>query len=105
MFAYMLREAKGGLKRGAETIDKKVQDKVYRSTGGEFLSFAESLKNPSFWEKGPSSTLPGEPYGKHLREIAEAFIGVSRYELTTGKLVSNQGRMNPKQSISLGDYR
>lgn len=101
MFADMLREANGVLRKGAHVIDKVIQDKIYRTAGGEFLSFAESVNSPSFWEKGPSSTKPGETYGKHLRDIVEAFINISRYELTRGKLVSNQGRQNPKQAFRL----
>ncbi len=101
MFADMLREANGKLKAGAREIDKVIQDKVYRAAGGEFLTFTESVNNPSFWEKGPSSTRPGEPYGKHLRDIAEAFINVSRYDLTKGPLISNQPRLNPKQAFRL----
>lgn len=101
MFSDMLREANGALKKGVCVIDKSIQDKVYRSAGGEFLIFSESINNPLFWEKGPSSTKPGDPYGKHLRDITEAFINVSRYELTRCDLVKNQGRWNPKQAFRL----
>ena len=52
MFVDMLREANGSLKAGTRVIDKFIQDKVYRATGGEFLTFAESVNNPSQWEKG-----------------------------------------------------
>ena len=40
-------------------------------------------------------------YGSHLKDIVEAFVKVSRYELTEGKLVSNQGRKNPRQAFRL----
>lgn len=101
MFVDMLRDANGELQKGVFVIPKNIQNKVYRSAGGEFLVFTGSVKNPSFWEKGPSSTIPGEPYGTHLRNIVEAYINVSRYELTKGDLVSNQGQKNPKQSFRL----
>jgi hypothetical protein len=102
MFADMLREADGELKHGVLSVSKTIQDKVYRSTGGEFLTFAESLTDPSLWERGPTSTKPGqEKYGRQLRDIAEAFIKVARFELAHGKLVSNQGRMWPKQAFRL----
>ncbi len=101
IFMNMLRDANGKLKKGSLPIEKTVQDKCYKNAGGEFLGFAESVKDPSFWEKGPSSTKRGEPYGTHLKDIVETFVKVSRYELTEGKLVSNQGRMNPKQSFRL----
>lgn len=101
IFMDMLREANGKLKQGSLPIEKTIQDKCYRSAGGEFLGFAESVKNPSFWEKGPSSTKRGERYGTHLKDIVETFVKVSRYELTKGPLVSNEGRMNPKQAFRL----
>ncbi|HEY6330804.1 MAG TPA: hypothetical protein VI756_15845, partial [Blastocatellia bacterium] len=49
----------------------------------------------------PSSTRPGETYGAHLRDVVEAFINVSRFELVHGKLVSNEGHLNPKQAFRL----
>jgi hypothetical protein len=101
MFADMLREANGALRRGVRAIDNVIQDKVYRTTGGEFLVFAQSVTDPSFWERGPSYTIQREGYGRHLRDVAEAFINISRYELTKGQLVSNQGRLNPKQAFRL----
>ena len=101
MFSDMLSEANGKLKNGVSTIPARIQDKVYRATGGEFLGFAESVNSPSYWEKGPSSTKPGELYGRHLRDIVEAFINVSRYELTTAAEVSNQGVYNPRQAFRI----
>ena len=101
MFSDMFREANGKLKDGISTIPPRIQDKVYRAAGGEFLGFAESVNSPSYWEKGPSSTKPGDPYGRHLRDIVEAFISVSRYELTTAAEVSNQGKSNPRQAFRI----
>lgn len=101
IFMDMLRDANGKIKEGLLPIEKTVQDKCYKNAGGEFLGFAESVKDPSYWEKGPSSTKRGEPYGTHLKDIVETFVKVSRYELTKGPLVSNQGRMNPKQAFRL----
>lgn len=101
IFMDMLREANGKIKSGSLPIEGTVQDKCYRSAGGEFLGFAESVRNPSFWEKGPSSTKRGESYGTRLKDIVETFIKVSKYELTKAPLVSNKGRMNPKQAFRL----
>ncbi len=101
MLVEMLREANGSLRKGKYQVDASVQDRCYRAKGGEFLLFAESVSDPSLWERGPSSTKPGLPYGRHLRDIAEAFITVARYELNKGQLVSNQGEMNPKQAFRL----
>ncbi|MDO9096690.1 MAG: hypothetical protein Q7U60_01000 [Candidatus Methanoperedens sp.] len=100
MFTDMLREANGGLKEG-KIIPEKIQDRIYRAAGGEFLIFTELAKNPFFLENSSSSKKSGEPYGRHLKEIVDAFKDISRFELTTGPLVSNQGRQNPKQAFRL----
>lgn len=96
MFTDILREANGKLKNGIYNIDKTIQNKCCRSHGGEFLEFTEALKNPDQLHK-----RKGEKYGKSLRDIVEAFVNVSRYELTKGNLVSNQGRLNPKQAFRI----
>jgi len=101
IFVDILREANGTIQAGQFPIDPTVQDKWFRTKGGEFLEFTGSLTNPSLWRKRPSSTKPGEKYGTQLRNIAEAFIAVSRWELTRGPEVSNEGRMNPKQAFRL----
>ncbi len=101
MLTDMLREANGSIKKGQLQIEPSIQNKWYRAAGGEFLVFAESVRDPSYWEKGPSSTVPGERYGTHLRNVVEAFVNVSRFELTLGALVSNQERINPKQAFRL----
>jgi serine/threonine protein kinase len=101
MFVDMLREANGSLSSGNLTIDKKIQNKVYRSSGGEFLVFTQLLNKPSLWDQAPSAKQQNEDYGRRLREIVEAFINISRYELTKGNLVSNQGRFYPKQAFRI----
>jgi serine/threonine protein kinase len=101
MFTDILREANGDIREGEIQIKPKIQDRVYRAAGGEFLVFTESVKDPSLWEKESSSIKPKEVYGRRLKDIAEAFVKVSRYELTEGPLISNQGRRNPKQAFRL----
>ncbi len=101
MFSDMLREANGTIKTGSILIEPTIQNNCYRTTGGEFLIFTESLNNPSLWEKSQNYRRTNEPFGKHLRDIAEAFVTISRYELTKGKYVSNQGRKYPKQAFRL----
>lgn len=101
MFTDMLRDANGDLKVDKLPIKKEIQDKIYRSTGGEFLEFIGSVVDPSLWETGPFSTGKGERYGAHLRNIVEAFVNISRHELIKGNLVSNQGRLNPKQAFRI----
>jgi serine/threonine protein kinase len=99
MFSDMFREANGSIKEGQLKIPENVQNKIYRTTGGEFLAFTESVRDPAYWEKESSSTVRGERFGTHLRDIVEAFVLVSRYELTLGELVKNQGVHNPKQAF------
>lgn len=101
MFTDILREANGDIREGKIQIEPKIQDRVYRAAGGEFLVFTESVKDPSLWEKESSSIKLKEVYGRRLKDIAEAFVKVSRYELTEGPLISNQGRRNPKQAFRL----
>jgi len=101
MFVDMLRDANGELQKDGVPIGEEIQNRIYRDTGGEFLGLMGSVVEPSLWEKGPSSTKPGEKYGTRLKDIVEAFVNVSRYELTKWKLISNQGRLNPKQAFRL----
>jgi len=82
-------------------VDQTIQDKRYKDAGGEFLAMTEHLKNPVFWETSLPPKKPTHPYGGHLRDIAQAFINIARYELTKGNLVSNQGAMNPRQAFRI----
>jgi len=104
MFVDVLREAEN------EANDQiffpvkiPIQDRVYRAAGGELLKFMESVTDPSSWEKNKleTSTKLGGKFGTHLKDIVEAFVNVSRYDMTQGKLVSNQGRYNPKQAFRI----
>jgi hypothetical protein len=99
MFTDILREANGSAKSLALPVASEIQNKVFKTKGGEFLAFAESITDPASWEKGSTSSKPGDPYGTHLVNIVEAFIATSRYELTKGDLVTNEGRRNPKQAF------
>lgn len=101
VFSDMLREARTSWKRGDYRIPKGIQDKTYRAAGGEFLVFTEHLVDPALMEKKPLVSKREESYGNHLRDIVEAFVNVSRFELTEGKLVKNEGRLNPKQAFRL----
>lgn len=104
MFVDILREAENGVQE-KEFIPVKpsIQDRVYRAAGGEFLKFMESVTDPSTWEqnKYETSTKLGGKFGTHLKDIVEAFINVSRYDMTQGNLVRNQGHDNPKQAFRI----
>jgi len=101
IFTDMLRDSRNSINKGKYIIPEKIQDKAYRTAGGEFLVFTEFLVNPSVLKKIATKKKKGDIYGKHLRDIVEAFVNVSRYELTEGKLVKNEGILNPKQAFRL----
>lgn len=101
MFTDILREVNGQVGAIVLPIKHEAQTKILRAKGGEFLAFAGSSTDPSRSERGPSSTRQGDPFGTHLVSIVEAFVAVSRHELTKGSLVNNEGRSNPKQAFRL----
>lgn len=101
MLTDMLREANGKLSESSLQIPDSIQDRSYRTQGSEFLVFTESVRDPALWQKTSKTIKPGQVYGTHLKHIVEAFINVSKYEMTKGKLVGNQGNLNPKQAFRL----
>jgi serine/threonine protein kinase len=101
MFVDILRESNSQIKKGQFEINVRIQDKVFRAAGGEFLAYAASVPNPSFLEKRQLASQRNTSFGNHLKEIVEAFIGVSKYELVYGKLMKNQEQVNPKQAFRL----
>jgi hypothetical protein len=102
MLTDMLKDANGQIRQQSGLpITAEIQDRCYRTKGGEFLTFAKSVTDPSVWENPPRTRGPQKQYGVHLVDIAETFINVARYELTKGKMVSNQDRRNPKQAFRL----
>lgn len=101
IFKDMLREASNDIDEINYQIPTEIQDKCYRTAGGEFLRFTEHLQDPFVLTKGLPADDPIGSYGTHLRNIAEAFVNVAKYELTEGPKVSNQGRLNPRQSFRI----
>jgi hypothetical protein len=101
IFTEVLRDARSKIEHGLLVIPDDIQDRVYRAKGGEFLAFAASVADPEQNKYGHTSTKLGDPYGKHLRDIVEAFIQVSRYELTRGSLVKNGSIRSPKQAFRI----
>lgn len=92
-------------------IERTLQHKKYSEAGGEFLSVTENLREGGFWDDDPKAGFLPKEIGAVLRNVAQAFIAVSRYELTEGSLIDNQGALNPRQALrveildefSLGD--
>jgi hypothetical protein len=100
MFADMIRETNGKLTSEQPRIPDDIQDRCARNQGGEFLTFAQSVRDPELTRGSSRTRLHGEEYGNHLKNIVEAFVNVSKFELLT-KLVDNQGNSSPKQAFRL----
>lgn len=101
IFSGILNEANSELKKGTLPVSNIVQDRCFKSAGGEFLGYMESVSNPLLMEKKAGAKKEKIKYGPHLKDVVEAFVNVSRFELTKGKLVKNEDRFNPKQAFRL----
>lgn len=82
-------------------VGRTIQHKKYSEAGGEFLSVTENLRIGGFWDDEPGSGYLPKEIGTVLRNVAQAFIAVSRYELTEGLLIDNQGALNPRQALRI----
>ena len=70
------------LQKSNFTISDKVQDTVYKESGGQFFNLLGSATNPS----EESLLIESEyTYGKHLTEIVEAFHQVASFDLKNKK--------------------
>jgi hypothetical protein len=99
LFVDMLREANGDLRANGLPIADDVQNKKYRAQGGELLTFAESVTDPAYWDRGSGSKKESREYGVRLRKIVEAFVQVACHELKYGRLVKDEGAENPRQAF------
>ncbi|MCL4519878.1 MAG: protein kinase family protein [Thaumarchaeota archaeon] len=97
IFLEILRLSESSLNRGEILIPLLNQDKALASAGGDFLEYAKSIEQ----EPGTRTAKKSMEFGRQLIQTVDAFAAVSKYEMTKGKLVSNQGRMNPKQAFRL----
>lgn len=82
-------------------IERTIQHKKYSEAGGEFLSVTENLRVGGFWDDDPKAGHIPKEIGTVLRNVAQAFIAVSRYELVEGTLIDNQGAQNPRQALRI----
>jgi len=71
MFSDMIREANGKLTSDKPKIPDDIQDRCARNQGGEFLTFAQSVRDPELTRGGSKTRLHGEEYGNHLKNIVE----------------------------------
>ena len=80
-------------------IPRKTQDKVFRSTGGEFLHLLRACTRTNREKPIP---LPShiKSWGEHLVKVAEAFKEVALYELRN-RDGGRKGRNEPKQAFRI----
>jgi tRNA A-37 threonylcarbamoyl transferase component Bud32 len=80
-------------------ISPKLQDKVFRNTGGQFLHLLRACARTV---KDSKAKLPDHivSWGEHLVEIAEAFKEISLHELRT-RYGGRKGRDEPKQAFRI----
>lgn len=101
MLTEMLRQAESVLSAQNCRIPPGIQDDRIRTQGGELMTFTQSIRDYDLVRALPDKRRRAERFGKHLKDVVEAFIGASHYELTKGKLIDNQGRLNPRQAFRL----
>lgn len=80
-------------------IERALQDKVFRRTGGEFLHLLEACTRTS-QRDGASLPLHITSWGKHLVKIAEGFKEIALHELRT-RQGGREGRAEPKQAFRI----
>ncbi len=82
-------------------IERTIQHRRFSESGGEFLSVTENLRVGGFWDDDRKAGFMPKEIGAVLRDVAQAFIAVSRYELMEGQLIDNQGALAPRQAIRI----
>jgi hypothetical protein len=95
----MLRSSTDEFKQANFLIQSEVQNRAFRNAGGEFIEFAVNVEDPGLAETG--AVQKSDNYGRHLLDIVQAFLNVSRHELTKGKIIKNQRQRNPRQAFRL----
>lgn len=98
-FISLLRGAESNFQKGESKVPNETQNRVYRAAGADFLSAVEFTRDPLLVEQGP--VKPTEHYGKHIKEIVQAIVDVSRYEMISGNLINNQGTQSPRQAFRI----
>lgn len=80
-------------------IDPKLQNKVFRNTGGEFLHFLKACMRTGR-KGGPDLPPHITSWGEHLVKIAEAFKEIALHDLRT-RQGGRKGRDEPKQAFRI----
>lgn len=82
-------------------IPPLVQQSRYFESGGEFLNLTETVRSAGFWDGESKGGKGPKNFGQRLREIAQAFISICRWELVEQPLMRNQGTEAPKQAFRI----
>lgn len=82
-------------------IANALQQKRFSESGGEFLNLTETIRSAGFWDGEGRGGKTTKNFGQHLRDIAQAFISVCRWELVDQPLMNNQGTKAPKQAFRI----
>lgn len=80
-------------------INPKLQNKVFRNTGGEFLHFLKACMRTGR-KGGPDLPPHITSWGEHLVKIAEAFKEIALHDLRTRE-GGRKGRHEPKQAFRI----
>lgn len=80
-------------------INPRLQNKVFRNTGGEFLHFLKACMRTRR-QGGPDLPPHITSWGEHLVKIAEAFKEIALHELRT-RQGGRKGRNEPKQAFRI----
>jgi hypothetical protein len=82
-------------------IKPRIQNDVLVRAGRSFLEFTLQMPDPKYLEMQMPMTEQKQRFGEHMKDIVEAFIQVSSYELKSGPLIKNQDRTHPKQAFKI----
>ena len=80
-------------------LDPKLQNKVFRNTGGEFLHLLKACMR-TCRQGGPNLPSHITSWGEHLVKIAEAFKEIALHELRN-RQGGRKGRNEPKQAFRI----
>lgn len=82
-------------------IERSLQQSRFSESGGEFLNLTETIRSAGFWDGEAKGGKGPKNFGHQLKEIAQAFISVCRWELMDQPLMRNQGSLAPKQAFRI----
>lgn len=100
LFSELLRQHKS-ISGTSFPIDKSLQQSRFSESGGEFMNLTDTIRDAGFWDGERRRAATAKAFGKTLRNVAQAFISICRWELTSGPLMKNQTGIAPKQAFRI----